>query len=59
MNRVGEFVSNIRNNNNFSLEKREYLCMYILYTHTTHGVCVGVCVCGCCDSGVNMWLCGR
>ncbi len=43
--------------------------MYILYAHTTWGVyiyvcevCVytcEVCVCVCCDSGVNMCLCGR
>ncbi len=43
--------------------------MYILYTHTTWGVyiyvcvvCVymcKVCVCVCCDSGVNMGLCRR
>ncbi len=41
MNRLGELVS-IRNSNNFSLGKREYLCMYILYTCV---VCVCVCVC--------------
>ncbi len=46
MNRLGEFVS--INSNNFSLEKREYLCMYILYTHTTWGVSICVGVCGVC-----------
>ncbi len=65
MNRLDELVS-IRNSNHFSLQKREYLCMYILYTHITWGVsiCVWcmymcmVCVCVCCDSCVNMCLCG-
>ncbi len=41
MNRLGELVS-IRNSNNFSLEKRVFVYVHIVYTHHMGCVC-GIC----------------